>query len=177
MTTSEQIIFDSYAKNIWNSEVELAFYDVWNQPNYEFLEFTISIVKSNKDKHFTQEAIRLLGFYKDLITESDRKEIKKLLDYVIPNVEYDDSSRQQAIMQLGVFGEWTDLTLRKILETDQPRDLKVLAFRAILEQLKLPYQVVDLEASLAASGDIEPNFDRINSVTQARADGHVDHLK
>jgi hypothetical protein len=176
MNISEQKIFDSYTKNTWDHEVESAFYDIWNQPNYEFLEFVTSIINSNKNNHFTEEAIRLLGFYKDLIVKSDREIIKKLLHNVVSTSKYNDSSRQQAIMQLGVFGDWPDLTLRNILETDQPRDLKVLAFRAILEQLKLPHQVVDLEASLAVNGDIEPNFDRINQVTQARADGHFDHL-
>jgi hypothetical protein len=177
MNSSEKIISDLYSKSIWNLEAENAFYDIWGNPQINFLPNVENMIFENKNSKFTEESLRLLGFYKAIFKEEDFPRIVKLLHKVILEPSYEEITKQQAIMQLGSFGEWPDMALRKILENESSRDLKVLAFRAILEQLRLPHQVVDLEGHLAATGEIEPDFDRINQVTQARADGHFDHLK
>jgi hypothetical protein len=176
MNSSEKIISDLYSKDVWNSDSESAFYDIWGNPQINFLPSIENMIFENKNSKFTEESLRLLGFYKDVLVEKDLSRVIGLLHKVIFESSYDEITKQQAIMQLGSFGEWPDLALRKILESESSRDLKVLAFRAILEQLKLPHQVVDLEGHLAATGEIEPSFDRINEITQARADGHFNHL-
>jgi hypothetical protein len=104
------------------------------------------------------------------------KNTNELLEKVVRTDNYSLEAKKEAIVQRGYFSEWPDLLLREVLEKGSEEELKIFAYRSILTELKLPYQVIDLETSLAINGEIEPSFDRINEVTQARADGHFDHL-
>ncbi len=166
----------AYKNNFWDESVANLFYELWSDPPLEFIKDIELFISQSKNEKFTEESLRMLGFYRDLVSIDEVNHIKNTLQKIVGNLECSDLIREQAISQLGLYGEWPDLALKKIIENDSPENLKIFAFIAILQQLKLPPQVIDLESHLAATGQVSPSFHRINQVTQARADGHFDHL-
>jgi hypothetical protein len=167
----------AYKNNTWDESIANLFYELWSDPPLEFLPDLELFISESKNEKFTEESLRMLGFYRDLVSVDEVERIKKTLQRIVGDSECGDLIREQAISQLGLYGEWPDLALRGIIANDSPENLKILAYIAILQQLKLPPQVIDLESHLVATGQASPTFHRINQVTQARADGHFDHLK
>ncbi len=177
MNISAKKIIQAYESNIWNADIENCFYEMWNQPTNDFFNEVKRMISEQKNDKFTEEGLRLIGFYTHFLTDEQKELVVELLQSIISERKSGSSVIEQAILQLGSFGSWPDLTLRSILQNEPNRGLRVLAFQAVLMQLKLPHEVIGLEAELAINGDIEPSFARIEQVTQARADGHFDHLQ
>jgi hypothetical protein len=147
-----------------------------DEPNEKILPVISKILSEEKSEGFILEMMKLLKWYKNLSEELDYQNSILSIRKIIKNKDASLQIKMQGITALGDLCEWPDSTLRKIIESESDKTLKNYAFRAILTQLKLPYQVIDLEYSLALNSEIEPSFDRINEITQARADGHFDHL-
>jgi hypothetical protein len=177
MNSNIQTLIENINKLTWNSQIRENFYVLQDEIDSEFIPFLENLIDENKNKDITKISLETLNFYRQIMSDKQIKNINELLEKIIKTDSYSLESKKEAIVQRGYFSEWPDLLLRGVLEKSSEEELKIFAFRSILTEMKLPYQVIDLETSLAINGEIEPSFDRINEVTQARADGHFDHLK
>ena len=176
MNENIRVIEENYNKSIWQDSVLKNFYELQDSPTKEFFPLLLKIVTEKRGDKFLDTSLRTLDYYQSILTDSEIDSVKDALRQIIEDEGCSLEIHKQAIAQLGYLGTWPDIVLRNIIEKSTERELKVFAFRAVLTQLKLPYQVIDLETTLAIDGEIEPDFNRINLVTQARADGHFDHL-
>ncbi len=158
------------------TEIRESFYALQDKIDPEFVPFLKKLIEESKNEKITKMSLETLNFYRETMDDEQLENTNKLLGEIIKRENSPLEVRKEAIIQRGYFSEWPDTALRNIIEKENELELKIFAFRSILTELKLPYQVIDLETSLAISGEIKPNFDRINQVTQARADGHFDHL-
>jgi hypothetical protein len=101
----------AYRNNSWDSSTVELFYHLWENPPIEFLGDLQSIISENKNSNFTEESIRMLGFYRDLISNTELEKVKALLQKIIIDSSYNDLLKEQAISQLGIYGEWPDISL------------------------------------------------------------------
>jgi hypothetical protein len=82
--------------------------------------------------------------------------------------------RRASAVALGKLVNWPNETLKKVILYETNDSVKMSAFRAILESLKLPADVIHKEVKRVANGEIQADFDEINRITQARADRQYD---
>jgi hypothetical protein len=95
--------------------------------------------------------------------------VSKIRDLLL-NSKY-PSVKMTASSILGLKSKWPDAALRKCLMTEEDRDVRISATRAILELAKVNFRAVDLEIDRMKSGEIEPEFSEIERITQADSDG------
>jgi hypothetical protein len=172
-----QVLLDAYNNDVMSDEFMEAIDELKDEPDANVLPLISKILSENKSEGISSEVIGLLRYYKNFLDDSAYKESTENIRKIILDVKNSDSLRLDGINALSYLSEWPDLTLREVIQSDGSRELKNFAFRSVLTQLKLPRQVIELETSLAIQGEIEPSFARIEQVTQARADGHFDHLQ
>jgi Ribonuclease G/E len=171
-------IKEFYSNGIWEERFSNTFDQLKRSQDENFYNFVLKVISENRNEKYVEEAMRSLKFYKlNSKTQEEKKPVISAIQAIVLSKTSSLAMKERAIIELGNLGDWPDKALREIIVSDEDRYLKIYAFRAILTQLKLPYQVIDLETDLAKDGEIEPSFARIELITQARADGHFDHLK
>ena len=173
-----ELITEHYAKNQWTDETLDAFYDLRDNPDTDYLPELFKMISENKGEDFVVNSLETLDYYRDEPKLKSEK-ITDLLKKLIADHEFSVESRKAAIIQFGYFGKWPDATLRKVIESDSPEDLKIMALRSILYQLKIPESVVSEEVNdfINNGSEISSNsiYSTVHRITQARADGKYDH--
>jgi hypothetical protein len=166
-----------YESQKWNESLESIFDDLKRQDNKDFFDFLLRVISEGKTEKFVEESLRSLKFlHKFFENQNDKKTLILLIQKLATDDNISPAIREQAITELGNLGEWPDLALRSVIESNDAKYLKIFAFKAILTQLHLPEQVIRTEFRRVLHDEIEPNFHEINRITQARADGQFDHL-
>jgi hypothetical protein len=87
------------------------------------------------------------------------------------------SIRMAAADVLGRKSKWPDIALRKAVEYDENRSVKISSVRAILNLANVNFRAIDFEINRMKSGEIEPHFAEIERITQADADGEYKDLE
>jgi hypothetical protein len=131
------------------------------KPGIELFE---KILISDEYK-WVQRAINALLHYENL----EKSVLEKIRTILIENSN--SSVKMAAADFLGLKSKWPDAALRKCLMTEEDRDVRISATRAVLELAKVNFRAVDLEIDRMKAGEIEPEFAEIERITQADADG------
>ncbi len=167
----------NYESGNWTDEVADLFNTLKRIEDPTLFNFIVKVLSEKPNNTYTEEALRSLKFFKTRMQEdSHHEKIIDSIQHIVEDTKISETIRERAIMELGNIGSWPNKTLRNILEFETDRYMKIFAFRAILTQLKLPYEVIDTEIEKAYENQIEPSFHEINRITQARADGAYDNL-
>ncbi|MGF1499427.1 MAG: HEAT repeat domain-containing protein [Elainellaceae cyanobacterium] len=87
----------------------------------------------------------------------------------------DPAIRSKSAAFLGVISKWPDPALRDSLTDDEDSRVIVQAFQAILLLAGIPYNLARQEVNRLKAGQIEPNFESIEHITQNYADSLKGH--
>ena len=105
---------------------------------------------------------------------------KEKINDALPKIfkKFDNLSiKEFCVIVRGSLSSWPDTFLRSVILDKNASSIKMFAFKSILAELNLPESVIDNETERIANGEIEPDFNEINRITQARADGKYNHLE
>ncbi len=161
----------------WSDDIPKAFKTLRKNLDPQFIKTLVTVIEQKPSNNWINIALKTIPYYSKVPEMSTvRQKILKIAEEFL-ELNYPIDIRWNATTVFGALSTWPDPVLRKVILKDPERFVRLGAFTAILEQLKLPESVIADESEKAAQEDIEPDFNEINRITQARADGKYDHLE
>ena len=161
----------------WSDDIPKAFKILRKERDPQFIKTLVKVIEQRPSDDWINIALKTIPYYSEVPEISNFKQEILVLTEVFLNLNYSIDIRWNATTVFGALSTWPDPILRNVILKDPERFVRLGAFTAILGQLKLPESVIAEESEKAAREDIEPDFNEINRITQARADGKYDHLE
>ena len=170
-------IEEAFSKNEWSSEISELLEDIKDDSPKLIIPFISKALSNLSNEKWVLEALRSVPYVSKFSEFQDQKEkINDLLPQIFK--KFDNLViRETCVIIRGNLSSWPDTFLRSVILTENASSVKMFAFKSILVELDLPESVVDNETERVANGEIEPDFNEINRITQNRADGKYDNFK
>jgi hypothetical protein len=161
-----KILENAINSDIWETQVLNSINFLKDSIENDVEKVITSGLKKSKNPKILSNLLKLIPYY---IGENkfEVDDLSETIRKIVLNESLEEQVRVPAISLLGEITEYPEPSLRKIIESDS-------------EKYLIHPDIIRRESDEMLNSDFEISanqiFDSINRITQARADGHFDHL-